>query len=445
MKRSLSAALCLALGACAVYRPAPPQLAANVQAYDARRLPERPAAQPWDRASLLAAALERNPAIAAARRSYEAALAAAQAARVRPAATLTLTAEFADEHPQWGYGAGADIPLDAGVRRAARITAADLPALKARYAAAEAMWTVRSDLARAEVELRAARQEDDLASRLAKLQGERAQVLERRVAAGEDARSVQLMAAADAVAAEHRAASARQRLSAAQAALAAATGVPASAVADLALSPDAAEPDLAGLPDWRTQAAVSRLTVLDVVADYDLAENDLRLEVAKQRPEIRLSPAYFYDHGANKLPFNLSLTLPPADLNRAGIRQAEAARAAAGRTLERTQDEVLAGADKAAAALALARAETARWRDRDLPAAVRTAQDAAARFAAGAGDRPDLLAAQAAETNARLGLLDAERVQALARIDLEDALRRSFDPDEAAVLSSADAKLGGSS
>ena len=124
---------------------------------------------------------------------------------------------------------------------------------------------------------------------------------------------------------------------------------------------------LDGLADWRRDAAASRSDVLRAIADYDLAEAALRLEVAKQYPEVRIGPAYNYDHGVNKLPFNLSLTLPTFDLNQRAIAQAEAARTAAGRTLELTQANALAAVDAAAAARTAARPQAARAAARAQP------------------------------------------------------------------------------
>ncbi|HEY0435915.1 MAG TPA: TolC family protein, partial [Phenylobacterium sp.] len=191
---------------------------------------------------------------------------------------------------------------------------------------------------------------------------------------------------------------------------------------------------------WRRDAALSRRDVLRAVADYDLAENALRLAVAQQYPAVSLGPAYNYDHGIHKFPFSLSLALPPWDLNRGAIAQAEAARAAAGRSLELAQANALAAVDAASAALAVARDELARTRTRDLPLAERTQAAAERSTRAGEGDRTDELAAQASRVEAELSVNDAEHALAGAVADLEDALRRPFDPAEAAVIGDVLAK-----
>ena len=440
--RAIAGAAALGLAACTHYTPAPPQPAAFAAGYDARRLDEKPPGAVWSGADLLAAALAHNPQVAEARAKYRTSVAAIRSARQPPAATLTLTGEYANEHPRWGYGAAGEVPLDLGVRRSTRVTTAELQALQALYDYGEAAWAVRTALEKARVDLDAADAEIAAADRAAALRRERSARLEQRVAAGEDDRPLALTAQGELAAADRRAGEARGRRQAAVAALAKALGVSPAAVEGLKIAPAPDIPPLDGLPAWRRDAALSRRDVLRAVADYDLAENALRAEVARQYPDVRLGPGYFYDHGVSKLPFNLVLTLPPYDLNRSGIAQAEAARAAAGRSLEAAQANALAAVDTAAAALAAAQATAQRIRERDLPVARRAAADTARAVAAGAADRVDDLGARALEAEAELNLLDAERAVHAAAADLQDALRRAFDPAETAVLERAATDTG---
>ena len=432
-RRAAILASALTLSACATYAPSPPHPEAYPQRFDAARLETRPV---WSGADLLAAALARNPRVAEARARYRAALAAVAVARQASPTTLTLTGEYANERPHWGYGAVAEIPLDLGARRRGRITTADLSALQTFYDLGEAVWTVEAALERARADLLAADAEITLADSVAMLRRERWMRLERRVVAGEDARSVSLIALTERAAADRRAAEARVRREQGVQALAAALGLPPAAVRDIVLAP-AAAPELAGLADWRRDAAISRRDVLRAVVDYDLAENALRTEVARQYPEVRIGPGYNYDHGVTKLPISVGLTLPPYDLNRSGIAEAEARRAAAGRALEAVQAGALADVDKAAVALAAARANVLRLRGEDIVVADRAAASVSRAVRAGEADRTDDLASRAVAAEARLSLLEADHAQALAVADLAFALRRPFEAAEAAVLAEA--------
>jgi CRISPR system Cascade subunit CasA len=434
------AVLTLLLAGCAHYSPAPVRLDAYPAALNARRLDEKPV---WTGGDLLTASLSRNAAVAEAAAKYRTALAAAKTSRVSPSMTLTLTAEYAKSEPKpWLYGVGSDIPLDMGARRGERLNAADLAAVQALYDYGEAVWIVRTALTRARADRLSAEAEIVLAQRLEAVRQTRVDRLERRVAAGEDDRAIALTARADLAVAHRRLADARGRRAAADAALAQALGVPVAAVAGLHLAETSPPPAALDLPQARREAALARRDILRAVVDYDLAESALKLEIAKQYPEIRVGPGYTYDHGVRKLPFNLSLVLPPLDLNRAAIAQAEAKRAEAGRSLEAVQAAALAAIDQAEAALQVARIAEAATRERDLPTAERMAAGVARSAAVGEADRVDDLGAQAAVLDARLALLDARRAATTAGIDLEDALRLSFDPAETTILQDATRTLG---
>jgi CRISPR system Cascade subunit CasA len=433
--RSLAAiAATLVVSSCAHYSPAPPHPETFPAAFDERSLEQPPAGGAWREEDLLRAALARNPAVAEAAAKYAEALAAARAARSAPNISLTLTVEYARERHPWGHAAATDIPLDLGARRSTRVSTADLQALQAFYDYQEAAWDVRTALAKAVGELAGADQVIGWAEKIAALRQERVARLELRTAAGEDDRFLAYAARNDLIAAETRVHEARARRDQARAALAKAVGVPATSLLELKVAPPPAPPPGFDLVGWRRDAALSRRDVFRALADYDIAENALRLEVAKQYPDIRIGPGYYWDHGVLKLPFNLALTLPPTDLNRANIRKAEAARTAAGRSLETVQANALAAVDHAALGLQAARVARDLAREEHLPAARRAAEAAGLMLRLGEGDRVDELAAHAAEAEAEFAVLDAERAYRLAAIDLEDALRRPFDPAEAAVL-----------
>jgi CRISPR system Cascade subunit CasA len=420
------------LAGCVAYAPAPPHPQQYVEGVDARRLPAK--AGPWSGADLLALAIVQNAQIVEARAKYATALAAVKAAKAPPGPSLTLTAEYANESPHWGYTGAADAPLDYGARRSTRIDTARLQALQAWYDLGEAIWSVRTDLEKARGDAVAAREEIALARQDADVRRRRFERLGARVAAGQDARSVEILAQTDLVTAERRLAAAEGRRDAADAALAKALGVSPPAVRGLLLSAPPPAPALTELAAWRRDAALSRRDVLRAVADYDIAENALRLQVAQQYPAVSIGPAYNYDHGVSKYPVSVGLALPPWDLNRGQIAQAEKARAAAGRTLELSQANALAAVDAAVSAYGTARDDAERTATRDVPLAQRTEANTVRSTVAGETDRTDALGAEAARLEAQLALNDARHTLGGATADLEDALRRSFDPAETALI-----------
>lgn len=421
-------------GGCVHYVPAPVHPEAFQPAFDARRLPVTHGVVTWTAAELLKVALDNNPAVAEAEARYRAAARAVRVARNPPNMVLTLTAEYAEQSPHWGPAGAIDLPLDRGGRRTGRITQAELQALQAFYDWQEAAWAVRTGVARARAALAGADAEIALADAAVALRRERTERMRRRVEAGEDERLQQLTLASDTVAAQRRADDARMRRGQAAVSLGAALGLPASAVAGLKLQPALEPASLNELPRWRSEAAVSRRDVLRGLVDYDLAENALRLEVARQYPDVRVQPGVFWDHGVLKVPLTATLTLPPRDGNRAAIAQAEAVRTAAARSLDVLQTRALQTVDAAAGTLQVAVGVLDRTRERDLPAAERLVKDAERKVRVGAGDRLEQLGAQATLADVQAALADAERARRTALVDLEDALRRPFDAAEAALL-----------
>jgi cobalt-zinc-cadmium efflux system outer membrane protein len=324
------------------------------------------------------------------------------------------------------------------------LDAADLATLQALYDYADAIWTVRNAIVHAHVQRLAADREAVLAQEALRLRQDRVRKLEQRIRAGEDARPTGLIAAVELAAAERRAQDLLNQRAAADAALATAIGVPIAAVQSIVLQPlpDAvAAISAANLAVLRQQASLKRRDVLRTVADYDAAEQGLRLEVAKQYPDIQLGPGYTFERGQHKIPFDLTLVLPPRDLNQANIKSAEAKRALAGAKLDAAQAAVLTGIDQASSVLTGARAGLDRIVTRDLPLALRADAGARRALAAGEVDRTEQEAAEGAVIDVQLAAIDGWRAAWLAVADLEDALRRP-SPNESAVLEAAVKQAG---
>lgn len=435
-----------ALAGCATYRPAPISPATLVSVRIDRRLPA--SARPWSTAALLAQALDWAPAIRESAANYRSLALTARAARVPLPAALQLTAEYSrDDNPNkpWLGSGILDIPLDLGGRRKARVSAADLAVIQARYDYGEAVWTVRSALARARIEHLIAARLALLADRALALRQDRFDKLQNRVRSGEDARPIGIQAQIDLVNAQRRVRDVAARSVQSDVALATALGVDRAAVTGLVLEPLSAPLPTAtatNLANWRMEAAAGRRDLLKALIDYDLAENNVRLEVANQYPALRIQPGYTYERGLVKLPFGLNLLLPPVDLNRANIAAAEAKRAQAGARLETVQATILGDVDRTAAALDAQRIAERTTASRDLPLARRLAATATASLRAGETDRVDEDAARASAIDAEIALIEAIRLAWLAIIDFEDAFRRPMDAREGVVLETAMTRLG---
>jgi cobalt-zinc-cadmium efflux system outer membrane protein len=73
----------------------------------------------------------------------------------------------------------------------------------------------------------------------------------------------------------------------------------------------------------REQAIQSRIDLRRDLADYAKAEANLKLEVAKQYPDIKFSPAYLYDFGDKIWTLGISTLIPNLEKNKALIAKAE--------------------------------------------------------------------------------------------------------------------------
>jgi outer membrane protein TolC len=353
--------LVLLLVGCAHYQPRPLDLAAHPTEYRARRLDDPrllawvgrwsppPAAQHWTGRQLALAALAWRADLARARAEWRAAQAGERTAANRPQPGVQGSVERAvsgsDGQSPWVVSLGALLNVELGGKRGARLQQA-----RARAAIAEAelrltAWRVAREsqaaaqrVAGSEADLAAARRE---VGALAELEaGERARYQEASLSSAELARTgTEVQAArADAAAAE-------ATLLDARAALAGALAVPARALDSVTVVVDSATNCAAlsvGPDSIEALALTARPEMGRSLAEYAAAEAAVRVEVARQYPDLELGPGFIWDQGVHR--WTLALALPNllGFRNRAAITEAEAARAAAGARVAETQELLLA-------------------------------------------------------------------------------------------------------
>lgn len=178
----------------------------------------------------------------------------------------------------------------------------------------------------------------------------------------------------------------------------------------------AAPDDLPPLPDQDDDALLRVPAVRVAAARYDAAEATLRLELARQYPDIRLGPAYESDRGESSYGFELGATLPLFDRNQGGIATALEERRLAG---ERYRSALLDAAHGAAAArgdLAAAVRLLAQVRERAMRDALEASRSLEIRLRAGRAEVLEVLAAQRAITRARVRVIELEGEVAVARL-----------------------------
>lgn len=438
------------LAGCASYQAQPLHPRESARNFAARRLdspalratvsqllprpPRRWPPRRWNRAELFAVALADNPQLAVARAQVGRAAANEIIAGERPNPTLGLQSEYAlnDVHP-WLYGISFELPLRSPTLQRLAISQARIATSRARWQLLSATWSVRQALIGALSDWQSARQRGALLRTLIADQQRLLEEQRARVRAGEDAPATLVPVQDALLQAQLQQGEARARAQRAQSAAAAALGLPPQALDDLRLDwPRWGSPPVVGiekLQTARTAALLSRADLAAAIDDYAAAENRLRQAIARQYPQLTLTPGYYWDHGIHKFPFDVGLTLPLFNRNRGEIAEARAGRELAGRRMLALQDAIYGEIAGAARAEAVARdnERAARERLQEMREQLRQATLA---LKLGAIDGSEQLAARIALTRARLDLLQTQASWQSARDRLEDALRAPLSGPE---------------
>jgi len=184
-------------------------------------------------------------------------------------------------------------------------------------------------------------------------------------------------------------------------------------------------------------ALLNRIDLRRKLADYAAAEAAVKLEVARQYPDVTLLPGYFWD--ADEAIWSIAFLglLPPSARTKALIRESEARREVEEKAFLALQSSIIAEADAAASRYRLAWEAQGAARQQIDEAIARRARTER-QFERGYADRVDL-------AQARLEAVVTERAAVVAMLEaqqglsaLEDALQRPLDnPDIASTPQSA--------
>ncbi len=310
----------------------------------------------WGLQELTLLAFYFHPDLALARTRMGAARASMQAAQARRLFGLVPRAEHhSEERPgdtgPWSLGFELELPIMGASRRSAIVEAERLALESAQLQVAGTAWQIRSRVRAALLAFYSAQRGLDLTEKeMAHIEA-LVKLLQRRLQEGMT--SVGEVTTARLRATQVRADAEAHKLAAERALgdLCAALGVPLEVVRFLPLS-FAEFKSLAAVPDTRAaraQALSNRIDIRTQLLAYAGAESVVKLEVARQYPELRLSPGYLWDRGESVWSLGLGVVIPAAFGNAPGIRLALAQREVAARQFEQLQMRVLSeSASKAA-------------------------------------------------------------------------------------------------
>jgi outer membrane protein, heavy metal efflux system len=384
----------------------------------------------WDFQSLSLAALYFNTELDAARARVAESRAELVTAGARPNPTLGITPGIPSPYL---LTLDLSFPLETAGKRRYRVESAQSSVLASQFDLAQSAWTVRGAVRAAMLDDLVAVRTVELLRSEAKTRGDQVTLLDRMASLGEIT-GLQAGAAHIELSKTHAALSAAESQAAeARAAMAATIGVPAAALQDVHLTwPDMSEPPAAAsLPvaEIRREAVLNRLDVRSALERYAAAEADLKLQIAKQYPDVDIGPGYSYEEKLSYFTLGFSAAIPMFDRNRGPIAEAEARRLKAAAAFQATQADVISKSERSLALYTAALAE--------LEEAVRLEELTATRQRA---VRDSVRAGE----DGRLELDDADiehliasrtELESLARAqralgDLEDAVQRPLTPGD---------------
>lgn len=329
---------------------------------NAARLGERRlAARTWTLKALVPEAVRQQPEIALARAQYHTAKAAIRTAGERPNPTVLIAPQIVTPI-DWiagTYGVDFDWTVETAGKRARRIDVSHAQVRAAACRVVDATWKVRSSVRKALLDLFAAQRRAALLTDAIVKQEELLRTMDTRVKAGALSRLEMSQPRLLAVQLRLQAADAAKGMALARVSLAEALGMSVSGLRGATFSFAGFETAPSSHAAPRRAALTHRADILAALADYAATEASLRLEVAKQYPDVHLSPGYSFDGGVNKWGLGVGLTLPVLNQNQGAIGEAEGKRREAAVRFDVVQAKAIAECDRAVASVSAARAKLA--------------------------------------------------------------------------------------
>lgn len=335
------------------------------------------------------------------------------------------------------YSGSLNFTIETAGKRGYRILQAQQNKAAAQLSFSGADWQLRSRVRQAFVDYAFAVRRLKLLQQERSVRGSVEEIFAKRLSLGEAARPDLDAVRADRIVVDVALHQANGDLSQSEAALASTIGLPAAALSGETIDTSSLDtpPEEKSLPLLRVQKAglMHRADVQQSLIEYAAADAALRLEVARQYPDIQLSPTYALQEGFAEYTLGIGLSsLPIFQHNQGPIAEAEAQRSIVEAKFKVVQTQAIGQMEQS---LRRYRAAFAEWRSadrafwavqRDRQSSVETA------FKAGGADRLELENAQLLTIAATKVREDALLRTQMALGSLEDAVQQSLRNNAAA-------------
>lgn len=312
----------------------------------------------WGWRELLHSSFYFHPDLNVARSQLKVAMAGITTAGQRPNPSISVGAGRRNEPevPEV-YSLGFNIPIETAGKRQARLDMALALSDDARFNIAQTAWTLRQRLLLSWIEFNAAKQNLAILQQENRLREHIVTMLQQRLEAGMVS-SVELSnARLQWQRIQQTMVLEQGRIDELQTQLASNAGLPLSQFRRLTLQNDdpatlmqASHPiDIANAlnPSAQDAALLNRLDIRAGLARYAASEARLRLEIARQYPDISLSPAYNYEEGFHIWSLGINSLLNIMHRNQGQIAEATALRENEAAQFEALQARVIAAMDSA--------------------------------------------------------------------------------------------------
>ncbi len=437
------------LDGCATYHPEPldavktarqldsrslanPELCRYLAANMGANLPTCPPPQ-WSLAALTLVGFYYSPDLAVADARVREADAAVITAGAVPNPTAHVGPQFREaispNFPPWGIGSFTlDLPIETAGKRGYRTAEAERLADAARLAAGEAAWGVRSRIRAALLQYLLDLRERDLSAHEEDTLAQVVRLFEQRVRAGAASQPELYLAQSSLQGAKLKFIEIVARVSVDRDILSAALGLQALGGVAFSWPGFDSPPGQSRLSPTEIQhlALLNRIDLRRQLARYAAADEALKLEIAKQYPDINLAGGYSWEGGENIFELGPSAVLPVFNRNQGPIAEAEARR------------REIAAQFLAMQAGIIEQSRTALARYRGALGALEAARSAAelqakrlgqARRAVAVGESDTVALAQARlqDLSGQQGLLDSLTNAQTALGALEDSIQRPLD------------------
>ena len=257
----------------------------------------------------------------------------------------------------WAYGLHVETPIETGNKREIRVEEAQHLVEAARIDVADAAWQLRSQIAKDLLRYHENIAQQKQLSNEVKTQEVLIKILEKRVQLGAlsntELSAAKLLQQKTLFSLSSEIAKSAEVL----AALAADVGITSEKFNQLKLKPLDLDASLAkqrsalvSLKDSQEKALLNRLDIRRSLSKYAAAESKIKLEVAKQTPDISLSPGFAFEFGDSIWSLGFSTLLNLLNKNQTLIAEATAMREIEGAQFEALQAKIIGDLSQALAA-----------------------------------------------------------------------------------------------